>query len=300
MTTVLLVNPAAGRGRGARVAAEALRAARRAWPDVEAWRTAGPGDGVRLAAEAAAAGVRRVVVVGGDGSVHEAANGLLSAGLPELPPLGVVPVGTGNDFARAVGTSRLRPGAAIAALAAGRVARFDAGRAGNEWFVNSMGIGFDADTARRANRLRRLKGFAAYLVAVAQTLADIRMLRITAAWDGGRHDGEALLIELGNNGSTGGGFRLVPDARCDDGQLDLCLITSRGLRGALAKLPFVLVARHAGLRDVTLARTTFLDLQAHADELVVHLDGEIRAYRPAVLRVDVVPACLPVIVASRP
>jgi YegS/Rv2252/BmrU family lipid kinase len=299
MTTVLLVNPAAGRGRGARVAAEALRAARRAWPDVECWRTAAPGDGVRLAAEAAARGVRRVVVVGGDGSVHEAANGLLAAGGTTPPPLGVVPVGTGNDFARAVGTSRLRPAAAIAALAAGREARLDAGRVGDEWFVNSMGIGFDADTARRANRLRRLKGFAAYLVAVAQTLADIRMLRISAAWDGGGHEGEALLIELGNNGSTGGGFRLVPDARCDDGQLDLCLITSRGLRGALAKLPFVLVARHAGRRGVTLARTTFLDVRAEAEELVAHLDGEIRAYRPAALRVDIVPGCFPVILAGR-
>lgn len=204
MTTVLLVNPAAGRGRGARVAAEAVRAARRAWPDVECCRTGAPGDGVRLAAQAATAGALRVLVVGGDGSVHEAANGLLSAGVPELPPLGVVPVGTGNDFARAVGTTRLQPAAAVAALAAGRVARFDAGRVGEEWFVNSMGIGFDADTARRANRLRRLKGFATYLVAVAQTLADIHMLRITAAWDGGHHQGEALLIELGNNDSTGG------------------------------------------------------------------------------------------------
>jgi diacylglycerol kinase (ATP) len=125
------------------------------------------------------------------------------------------------------------------------------------------------------------------------------MLRIAAEWDGGGHDGEALLVELGNNSSTGGGFRLVPEARCDDGQLDLCLMTCKGLRGALAKLPFVLVARHAGRRDVILTRTTFLGVRAEAEELVVHLDGEIRAYRPAVLRVTVAPGCLPVILAGR-
>jgi YegS/Rv2252/BmrU family lipid kinase len=298
LTTLLLVNPAAGRGRGARLAAEAVRAARRAWPDVECRRTEAPGDGVRLAADAAVAGVRRIIVVGGDGSVHEAANGLLGSGVPELPPLGVVPVGTGNDFARAVGTHRRRPADAIEAIAAGRVTRFDAGLAGPEWFVNSMGMGFDADAARRANRLRRLKGFAAYAVAVAQTLADIQPLRIVAEWEGGRHAGAVLLIELGNNSSTGGGFRMVPAARCDDGRLDLCLVRGVGLGAALAKLPFVLLARHAGLRDVTLAQTTFLDVRAEAEELVVHLDGEVRAMRPAVLRVTVAPGCLPVILAT--
>ncbi|HJS46983.1 MAG TPA: hypothetical protein VJ773_03240, partial [Gemmatimonadales bacterium] len=192
-----------------------------------------------------------------------------------------------------------RPSAAIAALAAGRLARFDAGRAADEWFVNSMGAGFDADAAIRANRLRRLKGSAAYAVAVAQALAHIRMLRIAAVWDGGRFEGEALVIELGNNSSTGGGFRLVPDARCDDGVLDLCLMTCRGIAGALARLPFVVLARHRGLRDVTLARTTFLDLRAEGEELVVHLDGEIRRFRPAALRVEVAPARLLVIRAAR-
>jgi diacylglycerol kinase (ATP) len=237
-------------------------------------------------------------VVGGDGSVHEAANGLLGAGVAEPPPLGVVPVGTGNDFARAVGTSRLRPAHAIAALAAGRVARFDAGSVAGEWFVNSMGAGFDAQTAERANRLRRLRGFAAYAVAVVQSLAHIRMLPVVAEWDGGAFGGEALLIELGNNSSTGGGFRLVPDARCDDGRLDLCLMSCKGLRGALARLPAVLLARHRGYPDVTLARTTFLDLRTGDDELVVHLDGEIRRYRPAALRVTIAAGCFPVILAG--
>ena len=191
MTTVLLVNPAAGHGRGARVSAAAIRAARRTWRGVESIRTGGPGDGVRLAAEVARAGVERLIVVGGDGSVHEAANGLLTSGVADPPPLGVVPVGTGNDFARSLGTRHSNPARAIATLARAEPARWDVGRAGSEYFVNSLGIGFDADVAVRVNTQRRLRGFAAYAVAVAHTLSRIRPLRVIARWEGGTFAGHA-------------------------------------------------------------------------------------------------------------
>lgn len=297
MTTVLLVNPAAGRGRGARVSAAAIRAARRTWRGVDSVRTTGPGDGVRLAAEVARSGAERLIVVGGDGSVHEAANGLLTSGVADPPPLGVVPVGTGNDFARSLGTRHANPVRAIATLARSQPARWDVGRAGNEYFINSLGIGFDADVAVRVNAQSRLRGFPAYAAAVAQTLARMRPLRVVARWEGGSFSGACLLIELGNCNSTGGGFRLVPSARPDDGKLDLCLVRGIGLRAALARLPFVLLAQHEGLRDVTIARTAFLHVQApDAAELVVHLEGEVRSCRPAELRVEIDPARLPVLV----
>ena len=104
--------------------------------DVE--RTERPGHAVALAAQAAQAGARCIVAVGGDGTVHEVANGLLSVGSDAA--LGVVPIGSGNDFAKLVGVYRHDPARAIARLVTATPTRFDAGRALGEWFVNSMGL----------------------------------------------------------------------------------------------------------------------------------------------------------------
>src|SRR5207253_2577172 len=126
----LIVNPAAGRGAAARALDPIVREFRRQGWGVEAERTARPGDGVELAARAVRAGARHVVAVGGDGTVHEVANGLLHAtGRVEArhgaPLLGVVPIGTGNDFAKLVGVYGHAPVRAVQRLVTARPVKLD-------------------------------------------------------------------------------------------------------------------------------------------------------------------------------
>src|SRR5262245_885647 len=152
MTTLLLVNPTAGHGRAGKVAPDALRAAKAAWGDVTRADTSGPGDAVALAQDAVEQGVERILVLGGDGTLHEAANGLLKGRIAPRPPIGILPAGTGNDYAKITGTYRCSPERAVERLRTGTVRQFDVGQAWGEYFINSVGIGFDAEVAREINR----------------------------------------------------------------------------------------------------------------------------------------------------
>src|SRR6185312_16612263 len=162
--------------------------------DVE--RTERPGHGVALAACAAQAGARYVIAVGGDGTVHEVANGLLSVSSDAA--LGVVPIGSGNDFAKLVGVYRHDPARAIARLVTAEPRRFDVGRVLDEWFVNSMGFGFGPAVVRTRNAMPRLRGFLSYLVPVLQTFFRFEPQLFDIAAPGFRERGYMMLIEVGN------------------------------------------------------------------------------------------------------
>ena len=185
LPTLVILNPAAGHGRSARFREEVRTAAHSAWGEVELSLTTGPGHATQLARESVGR-VERVVEVGGDGPVPEVANGLLTSGGGAVPPLAVVPVGTGNDFAKMTFTARLTPRAAIAALAAGAVKRFDVGQAWGEYFVNSLGVGLDADVARRVNLYKHWPGAIGYVVAALQGILHRRTIRLRVDAGGNR------------------------------------------------------------------------------------------------------------------
>src|SRR5438034_4710992 len=139
---------------------------------VDVAETARPGHGAELAAQAAANGARHVIAVGGDGTVHEVANGLLASRAQAT--LGVVPIGSGNDFAKLVGVYRHDPARAVARLVTATPRRFDVGRVLDEWFVNSMGFGFGPAVVRTRNAMPRLPGFLSYLVPVLRAFGTLR------------------------------------------------------------------------------------------------------------------------------
>ena len=168
MTTILLVNPTAGHGRAGALAFEAEQAACAAWGEVTRLTTTAPGTAIAQIRRAVETGAERVLVLGGDGTLHEAANGLLQARVADRPPIAILPAGTGNDYAKLAGTIGLRPAEAIARLAAGTVRRFDVGVAWEEYFLNSIGIGFDAEVVRVVNASTHGSGIPAYLAAVAR------------------------------------------------------------------------------------------------------------------------------------
>jgi len=237
-------------------------------------RTERPGHGVALAAQAAQAGARYVIAVGGDGTVHEVANGLLSVGSEAA--LGVVPIGSGNDFAKLVGVYRHDPARAVARLVTAAAQRFDAGRVLDEWFVNSMGFGFGPAVVRTRNAMPHLRGFLSYLVPVLRTFATFRPPLFDVRATGFAERGYMMMVEVCNGTTAGGSYRFAPDADPSDGKLDVCLIRRVSLPRFLLAIPRVMRGTHGTMREVALVRTTELVIRSPEAPLLLHLDGELR------------------------
>lgn len=298
MPTLLLVNPVAGHGRAGRLIESARDACARYWSEVRVAVTTAPGEGVELARRAGAEGCTRVLALGGDGTVHEAANGILALPPDQRPALGVIPSGTGNDYAKLSGTHRAGVGEAVRRLADARVVRLDAGRAWGEYFVNSIGIGFDAEVARRVGGYSRLRGAPAYLAAAFATFRTFDAPTLEVEGNGVSFREPTLLLEVGIGSIVGGGFRLTPDARPDDGLFDVCAIRRLGLFGFLGKLPLAMLGWHGRLSGVRMFRTTRLVVQTSAGQpIVAQLDGELRTGSGSVT-IEMIPASLPVLLAA--
>jgi YegS/Rv2252/BmrU family lipid kinase len=224
MRASVVVNPLAGGRRGAgfdpgatRTLVSRLAADAGLTADVRISDRAG---GVRLCVEAAVqAGADLVVAWGGDGTVNEAASVLAGSGVA----LGIVPAGSGNGLARELRIPRA-PARALQIAFAGRVAPIDAGLVGDRLFVNVAGFGFDARIARRFNASGAARGFLRYVRwTVAEAFAyEPRHYAVT--WDDGRFDGTALFIVFANSRQFGNGARIAPEARLDDGRLELVVV----------------------------------------------------------------------------
>jgi diacylglycerol kinase (ATP) len=277
----LFANPAAGRGRGARAAAEAGAALRAAGFPVRTVVGRDAADALALAHAAVAAGTGALVVAGGDGMVALALQAVAGTGTP----LGVVATGTGNDFARAAGLPVGDPVAAArlaaAALAAGRTEALDLGRvsaAGPEpvsgrWFGTVLASGLDSRVNDRANRMRHPAGRLRYDLALLAELAALRPIpyRLRLG-DGPVTELEATLVAVGNGPSYGGGMRICPGAALDDGLLEVCVVGPCSRRTLLRVFPRVYRGTHTGHPVVAIHRAARVELAAEA--VTGYADGE--------------------------
>ena len=292
----VILNPAAGGGAGRRLEDSVIRAFRTQGWSVELARTEGPGHARELAARAAEDGVRRIVAVGGDGTVHDVANGMLrQRGAAQL---GVVPLGTGNDFAKLVGMARHAPLRAVAQLAAARARRFDVGRVGDEYFVNSMGLGFGPEVVRVRNAMPGLKGLWSYVVPLPRAFFGYRapLCEISSAeW---RERGYVMMVEVCNGTTAGGAYRFAPGADPADGYFDVCLVRRVSLLRFLGAVPRVMRGTHLGMKEIKLFRTREVVLHTPDAPLLLHLDGELRALEQRQCSVRVEPGRLNVLVAG--
>jgi diacylglycerol kinase (ATP) len=257
--------------------------------------TSRPGEASELAARAAE---RHPIVVamGGDGTVHEVAVGLLASSAA----LAVLPTGSGNDFATGLGLTS--PAAGAAAAGAGRVRVLDVGYFAGRPFVNTVGLFLSGLVSLRAARIGRRLGRLRYVLASLRSLPFYRPQ--PAVWElAGEltpRDGRWLLAEIANGPQAGGGFRLAPDADYSDGRLDFCLIAPLKL-GTLLRL-FPAAARggrieHAGVMQPRAAGATVRLPEATA----MHLDGEPEILLPGEYAVTLAPGCLRVLApAGRP
>jgi len=292
MRARLLVNPASGRGRGARRRADLDRLARAAGIDVEASTSAD--DLVARARRARDEGIGRLLVGGGDGTWHWAAQGL-AGGETALAP---VPLGTGNDLARELGHP-LDPVRAFASGLEGTISRIDLGRIGERLFCGVAGVGFDAAAAEYArSRVKRLRGPAVYVFAALATLVTYRPPRFVLRGDCGELEGEIFFVAFANSSHYGGGMRIAPDADPCDGLLDVVLVRRAPKLSLLRLLPAVYRGAHVRHPAVEIRRATRLELTIDPPQ-PINADGESAGDsggRP--LAVGVVPAGLAVVRAG--
>jgi len=295
-----VLNPAAGRGAAARALDPIAREFHHQGWSVEVERTERPGHGAELAARAVQAGAQRIVAVGGDGTVHDVANGLLRHGLGGRGgdvALGVVPIGSGNDFAKLVGVYRHSPVRAVRRLVTAQTARFDAGLVCDEYFVNSVGFGFGPEVVRVRNAMPGLSGFASYFVPVLRAFARFRPPRLEVRARGFAETGNMMMVEVCNGTTAGGSYRFAPDAQPGDGRLDVCLVRRVSLLRFLMAVPRVMRGTHATMREVALFQTREVAIRSLDGPLLLHLDGELREPDARECTVRVEPGRLKVMVA---
>jgi diacylglycerol kinase (ATP) len=276
----VILNPMARHGAGRRLRPVIERELERRRLQFTLVETEGPGHAAQLAREAAADGVRRVVAAGGDGTVHEVVNGLLTASAT-APSLGLIPIGTGNDFVKMMPGSESRD-QAFATLAHGREAPVDIGTAtwdgSSEHFVNAMGTGIDVEVVRQMRRSGWMPGKLIYLGALLRALVRYRPMPIRIVVDGVESGGRIMILAVCNGPSIGGAFRICPDARPDDGMLDACLVRELPLHRIVRVLPRVIRGTHAGQPGVSMHRGTRILLSPDGGgPLPFQLDGELRA-----------------------
>lgn len=299
MIIAVAVNPRASFGRGRHAGSEAAECFRAAGAEVLVLCEDSYDALARAVDKALASGADALVVVGGDGMVHLGVNALAGSGMPfGAVPLGIVPTGTGNDMARALGIPAHNiPGACAAVLAAlasgGRL--IDAGRASSggtsRWFAGVMSAGFDAAVNERANAWRWPRGKARYHLAMLRELASFRPINYTVTADGERWQQGAMLMSVANGQSIGGGMKVTPDAVLDDGYLDLFIVSPLSRAGLLKVFPRVFSGGHLGHPAVHVRRVRTVELSA--DKVVAYADGE--RIGPLPLTIEVVPGAVRVL-----
>lgn len=297
MSRVFLVNPAAANGSTGRRWPELARRAAALGLQGETLVSERPGHLAELAAEAAAAGATAIVVVGGDGTVHEVVDGLARAGASDRVELGLIPFGTGRDFARSLRIPR-RLDDALEVVRGGRVRTVDIGRAtyasdngeAVAHFANFAGAGISGAIADRANRTT--KAFGGRLSFIWATLAVFtrwQPTEMTVEIDGERR--QVLLLEaLAMNGDyTAGGMWVAPEASLEDGTFDVVLIGDFSKAEFTTTFPKIYRGTHVSHAKVEIVRARELRVDAPSP-LPIVLDGEQPGTTP--VRFEVVPGAL--------
>ena len=310
MTTVVVINPRAGNG-----------SIGRAWPEFSGLLHArigdhghtfarGPGDVAGQVAAAVAEGATRVIVVGGDGTVNEAVNGL--AGATGMPPtgvvLGLISAGSGSDFARSLGIPA-DPKAAIERIAAGRTRRIDLGRvtytdtageSATRLFANIASFGISGLIDQKVNAAgsnRLLPGKLSYYLATVSALLGYRFQTVTVAIDDRAPVERAIaLVAVANNRFFGGGMMVAPDAEPDDGIFDVVTLQSASKLTLLKDLRLVYRGGHRDHPAITIERGRRVRAEPRQGEpgpVLIDIDGEPLGRLPATF--DMVPRALDIL-----
>ncbi len=301
--TLVVVNPKSGAGATERRYRQLEPLLREALGSIETEWTRGPRDAERIAREGARAGVERILVAGGDGTTSEVASGLIQAGLGEAVQIGLLPLGTGGDLLRSLRVPD-DPEAAIAAIAKGERRRIDAGRVtwrredGGEarcGFLNIASLGISGLVTQLVNDApKALGGRLSFLIGTVRGILGWSDVSVTLRLDGELiHEGPLSLATAANGSWFGGGMLVAPDARLDDGLLDVVVLPHFPRARLLYELRRLYDGSHLDLDRVLACRGRCLEAEAEPGSVRFEVDGEPLGALPA--RFEVLPGAIEVV-----
>lgn len=288
----LIANPTSGRGRGARLVPEADALLRGQGVETVVLWSVDADDVERLAREVVGGGhgrVDAVVACGGDGTVHRVLQALSGTGMP----MGILPVGTGDDNARNHGIPIDDLPGAVQVLARGQVRPVDAvqvtcGDGTQRWFLAVLSTGFDSNVNERANRMSWPTGQSRYTVAMLRELGSFDAVAYRVDVDGVEHTGRGMLLSVGNGPGYGGGMLICPSARVDDGLLHLTWLADVSKPTFLRAFPRVFKGTHVDLPYVTVLQGRRITVAAEGQ--IAYADGE--RVGPLPVEVQIMPGAL--------
>jgi len=238
------------------------------------------------------------LICGGDGSVHEAVNGIMQrAG--KKPVLAYLPVGSGNDSARACGIPfNLKK--AVQVINSFKVRKIDIGRMNTVYYSNSLGIGLDGMVAYRAAELRKkvkLKGVPLYLRALYDVIINWEPFRLTAWSDGNKiYEYSTMLAAFNIGRSYGGGFFVTPRAFIDDGLLDFCIVREIPKHEVPLRLPFFIAGKYEWMGIALAGRAKHVKVES-SRPVIAQLDGE--TYSIVEADIEIIPEAIEVVISEK-
>ncbi|MDA2918150.1 diacylglycerol kinase family lipid kinase [Desulfobacterota bacterium AH_259_B03_O07] len=283
------MNPAAGNGRSKNVFPSIKEFLDLKNIPYEFRFTSRPGEAKDIARGAVNQGFSHVISIGGDGTAHEVVNGIAGSELI----LGLVPAGSGNDFPKAAGIPLETPNA-IRKLANRQTRRIDLGLFGDEFFVNGLGIGLDGAVAFRFNEMKKLRGELGYLWGAIQETLRFKGFNVKVKTPDWNYTGTALLLGASNGQCHGGNFKLAPNAKVDDGLLDVYVFEDMSIIKRMINLPKVRKGSHLNLNGAHLKQVPRAEITLDC-EVKAHLDGESILLNPDTYKIEVVPKGLEII-----
>lgn len=278
--TKIILNPNADMGNAWRMASD-LRHVADEYGNADWTGTVYPTHAIELAKQAALDGYDLIIAMGGDGTVHEVINGVMQVPPEKRPQIGVVPMGSGNDFAHSVGMKDNHV-EALRQIMTGKPKTIDLtlvednlGR--KEYMDNTIGIGFDATVTIRSHSLPVIRGFLMYLVAVLQTIIlnhDAAHMEIET--DQGNWVEDILMLVVCNGPREGGGFMVAPEANNSDGILHFAAINKVSRAMMFRLVPEVMKGTHGRFEQVRMGTLKKMFLKSDRP-LFIHIDGEVFA-----------------------
>jgi YegS/Rv2252/BmrU family lipid kinase len=306
-TYQIILNPTSGNGNGLHALPQIERLCKQHGISFDLVRTERPGHGIELTRQAVKDGYKVIIAAGGDGTVNEVINGLMQCrqeGLT-IPPLGVLCVGRGNDFAGSMGIpADLEDG--VKAFVDDHHRIIDIGKvAGGEYpegryFGNCVGVGFDAITTIEVHKLPRWGGFIAFMVAVLKTVFLYNKAPLaTTVYDDKTLTQRSLLISIMNGRRLGGGFYMAPNSEPDDGLLDLCIAEQMSSFEVIKMIPHFTRGDQATQPAIKTGQAAHITITAVDGPLPAQTDGEIICVDGTRLEIEVLPRQLEIICKKR-
>lgn len=265
-----IINPVAGNGYALKVEKLIADQMNKCGTVFEILHTEKPEHAMELAkASAKKPACKCVVSVGGDGTAYEVACGLLGTGVP----MGIIPAGTGNDFIKTVGIPK-KPMDALHHILNGTPRPVDVGRLNNRMFLNVCGTGFDVQALEYTLAAKKyVRGILPYMLGVIRAIFTYKPVHVSFTVDGETQERDVLLCSIANGKYIGGGIPVCPDAKPDDGMMDMIIVETKPRWKIPFYLPGLMLGKIDAFKITTHKRCKTMNI--HSDGMHLNVDGEI-------------------------